>query len=146
MQGFISDYVKISVGLAYGTGTVAREGATLDMQGWDGVLAIVQFDAIEAGGTNSIKMQQGALANATDMADLTGTSQSIADDYDSKVAYIDLYQPRERYVRLYVSKDGAKACAETVTYIQYKGQFNPASAQGTGVAGEQHASPAEGTA
>ena len=146
MQGFISDNIKMSVGLAYASGTAAREGATLDMQGYDGVLAIVQFGAIEAAGTNSIKMQQGALSNATDMADLAGTSQSIADNYDGKVAYIDVYQPRERYVRVYVSKDGAKACAETVTYVQYKGQFAPTSAHGTGVTGEQFVSPAEGTA
>ena len=146
MQGFISDYVKLSVGLAYDTGTADRTGATLDMLGYDGVLMIAQFGAIDGGGTNSIKAQQGALSNAGDMADLAGTAQTIADNYDGKVAYIDVYQPRERYVRIVVDKDTSNNCAETVTYLQYKGQLQPVAAQGTGVAGEQHLSPAEGTA
>ena len=146
MQGFISDYTKLSVGLVYGTGTADREGATLDMKGWDGVLMIVQLATIATGGTNSVKAQQGALSNATDMADLLGTKQVIADDDDGEIVYIDVYQPRERYVRVYVDKDTSNACAETVTYLQYKGALNPTAAQGTGVNGEQHASPAEGTA
>lgn len=146
MQGFLSDYTKLSVGLAYATGTADRTGATLDMKGWDGVLMIVQLGTIEAAGTNSVKAQQGALSNATDMADLLGTSQTIADDDDGEVVYIDLYQPRERYVRVYVDKDTSHACAETVTYLQYKGALNPTAAMGAGVNGEQHASPAEGTA
>lgn len=145
MQGFLTDYTKLSVGLAYGTGTADREGAVLDMKGWDGVLMIVQFAAIANGGTNSIKAQQGTLSNGTDMADLAGTKQVITDDLDSTIAYIDVYQPREQYVRVYVDKDTSNACAETVTYLQYKGQFGPA-VQGTSVIGEQHASPAEGTA
>ena len=146
MQGFLSDFTKLSVGLAYASGTADRTGATLDMKGWDGVLMIVQLGTIEAGGANSVKAQQGALSNATDMADLLGTSQTIADDDDGEVVYIDLYQPRERYVRVYVDKDTSHACAETVTYLQYKGALNPTAAMGSGVNGEQHASPAEGTA
>ncbi len=146
MQGFLTDYTKISVGLAYATGTADREGAVLDMKGWDGVLMIVQLAAIEAAGTNSVKAQQGALSNGTDMADLEGTKQTIADDDDGEVVFIDLYQPRERYVRVYVDKDTSHACAETVTYLQYKGAIYPTAAQGTGVNGEQHLAPAEGTA
>ena len=146
MQGFISDYTKLSVGLAYGTGTADREGAVLDMKGWDGVLMIVQFAEIAVGGTNSIKAQQDSAVGMGTAADLEGTKQIITDDMDGKVAYIDLYQPRERYVRVYVDKDTSNVCAETVTYLQYKGALNPTAAMGTGVSGEQHASPAEGTA
>lgn len=146
MQGFLTDYTKLSVGLAYGTGTADREGAVLDMKGWDGVLMIVQLGTIATGGTNSVKAQQGTLSNGTDMADLLGTKQVIADDDDGEVVFIDLYQPREQYVRVYVDKDTSNACAETVTYLQYKGLSNPPTAMGSGVNGEQHASPAEGTA
>lgn len=146
MNGFLSQNIKISVALAYASGTADREGAVLDMAGWDGVLVIAQFGTIATGGTNSIKMQQGLLSNSTDMADLAGTKVTVADDDDSKIKYIDLYQPRERYVRVVVDKDTGNACAETVTYVQYKGLIQPVAAHGTGVAGEAHQSPAEGTA
>lgn len=144
--GYLSHNVKISVGLAYASGSADREGAVIDMKGWDGVLVIAQFGTIATGAVTSIKMQQGAAANLSDAADLAGTAQTIADDDDSKVKYIDVYQPRERYVRVVVDKDATNACAETVTYIQYRGREVPPSAHGTGVAGEAHLSPAEGTA
>lgn len=146
MSGFLSEKIKITVGLAYASGTADRNGATLDMQGWDGVLMIFQFGTIATGAVTSIKAQQGAASNLSDAADLAGTAQTVADDDDSKVKYIDLWQPRERYVRCVVDKDTTNACAETVTYIQYRGQEVPPSAHGTGVAGEAHLSPAEGTA
>lgn len=141
----LSENVKISVGLAYASGTADREGAVLDMKGWDGVLMIAQFGTIAAGAVTKLKAQQGAAANLSDAADLAGTSITIADDDDSKIKYLDLWQPRERYVRCVVDKDATNACAETVTYLQYRGKALPAT-HGTGVAGEAHLSPAEGTA
>lgn len=146
MIGFLSEKTKISVGLAYASGTADRNGAVLDMRGWDGVLVIAQFGTIATGAVTSIKMQQGTDASVTDAADIVGSGITIADDDDGKIKYIDLWQPRERYVRCVVDKDATNACAETVTYIQYAGRELPVSAHGTGVAGEAHLSPAEGTA
>lgn len=144
--GFLTDKIKITIALAYASGSADRNGATLDMKGWDGVLVVAQFGTIATGAVTLIKMQQGAAADLSDAADLAGTAQTVADDDDSKVKYIDLYQPRERYVRVVMDKDATNACAETVTYIQYSGQEGPVAAHGTNVAGEAHMSPAEGTA
>jgi hypothetical protein len=141
----LSTNVKITTALDYASGTADREGAALDMSGWDGVLMVVHLAAIAAGGTNSIKAQQGQASNLSDAADLLGTAQSIAADDDNEIYYIDVYQPRERYVRLYVDKDTSNACAESAIYIQYKGKSLP-STHATGVTGEAHVSPAEGTA
>lgn len=141
----LSEDVKITTALDYASGTADRTGAALDMAGWDGVLMVVKFATIAAGGTNSIKAQQGAASNLSDAADLLGTAQSIADDDDNEVYCIDLWQPRERYVRLYVDKDTSNACAESAVYIQYKGRALP-STHATGVTVESHVSPAEGTA
>lgn len=142
----LSQDVKITVGLAYATGTADRVGAVLDMKGYDGVLMICTLGAVATGAVTNIKAQQGAAANMSDAADLIGSSVAIADDDDSKIKYIDIHRPRERYVRAYVDKDATNACAETVTYIQYRGRERPVAAHGTGVAGEVHVGPAEGTA
>jgi hypothetical protein len=141
----LSEDVKITSALDYASGTADRSGATLDMKGYDGVLMVVKLATVAAGAVTSIKAQQGAASNLSDAADLAGTAQSIADDDDNEVYYIDLYQPRERYVRLVVDKDGSNACAESAVYIQYKGRTAPTT-HAAGVTGEGHVAPAEGTA
>jgi len=141
----LSQNVKITPALAYASAATDREGAVLDMQGWDGVLTIVTFAAIAGSAVTQIEMQQGAESNLSDAADLAGTGIAVADDDDDETYYIDLYQPQERYVRLYIEKNGANASAETATYIQYKGKYLP-STHAAGVTGETHAAPAEGTA
>jgi hypothetical protein len=142
----MSQEIKITVGLVYASANADREGAVVDMQGWDGVLIVATLGTIAAGAVTAIKAQQGAASAMGDAADLAGTSVAIADDDDGKVKFIDVYQPRERYVRAVVDKDATNACAETVTYIQYRGKILPTAAHGTGVVGEAHLSPAEGTA
>lgn len=141
----LSKDTKISVGLAYASGNADRNGAVVDMKDWDGLLIVCTLAAIAAAAVTSIKAQQGAESDLSDAADLEGSSINIANDDDDGVKYIDIWQPRERYVRAVVDKDGTNACAESVLYIQYKGKGLP-STHGTDVAGETHVAPAEGTA
>jgi hypothetical protein len=144
-MSLLSKDVKITTALDYASGTADRTGAALDMAGFDGVLMVVKFATIATGGTNSIKAQQGTASNLSDAADLADTKQVIADDDDNEVYVIDVWQPRERYVRLYVDKDTSNACAESALYIQYKARNKPTT-QATGVTVEAHVAPAEGTA
>lgn len=142
-----SKNLKVSSALDYASGTADREGAALDMQGFDGVLMIVKFAAIAAGGTNSIKAQQGAVSTLSDAADLLGTAQAVADDDDNQIYIIDVYRPQERYVRLYVDKDTSNACAESAIYVQYGAKDLPVvQTVANAVTYELHVSPAEGTA
>ena len=141
----LSENIKISTALDYASGTADRNGATLDMAGYDGVLVVCKLATIAVGAVTSIKMQSGAASDMSDAADLAGTGVSIAADDDDEIKYIDLYQPLERYVRCVVDKDASNACAESVVYIQYRGKSGPVT-QPTGTEGERHQSPAEGTA
>lgn len=147
----ISKNDKISVAITPtngAAGTTDIEGVPLDMQGFEGVLMLVTMGAITAGAVTSIKAQQGATSDLSDAADLTGTSQTIADDDDDQTFYIDLYRPTERYVRLYVDRATQNAVVASALYIQY-GEASARKApltHGTGVSGELHVGPAEGTA
>jgi len=124
-----------------------RNGATLDMDGFKGVLMVVKFAAIEAAGVNSIKAQQGAASNLSDAADLAGTKIDVAADDDNQIFIIDLYEPTERYVRLVVDKDTTHTTDEAAFYIQYGARFRPTTVTVTdAVTYERHISPAEGTA
>lgn len=141
-QVAISQAITPTAGAA---GTDDINGATLDMAGFEGVLIEVTFGAITAGAATSIKAQQGAASNLSDAADLAGTAQTIADDDDGQIFYIDLYRPTERYVRVVVDRGTQNAVVASATYLQYGAHDQPVS-HGATVSGELHISPAEGTA
>lgn len=144
----LSKNVRISQAIAPAAGAAGVttiNGATLDMSGWDGVLMIVTFGAITATGVQSVKAQQGQQSNLSDAADLEGTGQTVGDGDDEKTYFIDLVNPTERYVRVVVPRATANAVVAEALYIQYRGR-RPNVGHGTNVAGEVHASPAEGTA
>lgn len=135
--------VKVTEALDYASGTADRNGATLDMAGWSGVLVLVHSAAIATGATYGIKAQQGAASNLSDAADIAGTAQAIADDQDNTVNWIDV-KPTERYVRLVVDNDTSNATAQDAVYIQY-GPYG-VSLPVTDTDGESFNKAAEGTA
>ena len=144
----LSKNVKMTIAITPANGVAATtdiEGVTLDMQGFEGVLIEVVFGAITGSAVTSIKAQQGAESDLSDAADLEGTGQTIADTDDNKTFYIDLYRPEERYVRLYVDRATQNAVVASATYHQYAAAKAPVS-HATGVSGELHVSPDEGTA
>ena len=140
----LSKHVKLTVALPYASGTAVREGAILDMSGWDGVLAICVHATIAASAVGDLHMEQDTDPLMGTEADLLGTAIAIATDDDNQVFIIDLYKPLERYVRAVVTKDTSNAQAETVIYIQYRGQKLPVADMGADEY-ELHVSPAEGT-
>lgn len=143
----ISSEIKITSALDYVSGQAARNGAILDMQGYDGVMVVVHFAVIAAGALTSIKMQQDTDVAGATMADLAGTLITVADTGDNDVAVLDLYRPIERYVRVVIGKDAAFASAESAVYYQYGSGQQPTISNVAGlVAVEFHASPIEGTA
>ena len=141
-----TDQLTIAITSAAGVaGTSDLNGATLDMQGFEGVLMIVTFGVITGSAVTTIKAQQDSAAGMGTAADLLGTEQTVADTDDEKTFYIDLYKPEERYVRLVVPRATQNAVVASATYIQYGAKKAPVT-HGTNVSGETHVSPIEGTA
>ena len=138
----ISSAVTPTAGAA---GTDDINGTTLDMSGFEGVLVVVRMGTITSGAVTSIKMQQDTDSAMGTAADLTGTSQTIADTDDEKTYYIDLHNPEERYVRLVVDRGTQNAVVSSAHYIQYGAKAKPTS-QGSNVSGESFSRVAEGTA
>lgn len=126
-------------------GTTGIAGATLDMAGFESVLMEVVFGTITTGAATSIKAQQGSASDMSDAVDLAGTGQTVADDDDNKIFYIDLVKPTKRYVRVFVNRGTQNAVVASATYFQYGAGKAPV-VHGAEVKGELHASPAEGAA
>lgn len=156
LKAFASD-VRIVPILSYASGTADRVSNVVDMKGYDSCIIVVHFAAIAAGGTNSIFLQEANVAsNATTLtsgADLAGTLQTVADDDDNELKYIDVKKPLKRYLQLNVDKDTSNACAESAVAYLYNASERPvAHAEGTGtgggvdiVEGEAFLSPIAGT-
>lgn len=139
--------VKITSALDHAEGTADRNGATLDMQGYDGVLMISHFGDIAGGAVCSVKAQQDTDSGMGTAADLEGTGITVAADDDNQIFIIDLYRPLERYVRLVVDNDAANNTEQTALYVQYSGSKMPIDNNVTDASTyELHISPAEGTA
>lgn len=136
----ISQAITVTNGAA---GTTAINGASCDMQGYFGLLAMITFGAIVAGAVTSIKAQ-GSDDNSS-WSDLADTGQTIADTDDEKTFYIDIYRPRHRYNRLVVSRGTQNATVADALYLQYDARKAPPS-HGSNVSGETFATPAVGTA
>lgn len=125
-------------------GTSAITSSAVDCAGYDGCLFIVPVGAIVSGAATSIKVQQCDTSGGS-YADLTGTSQTIADTDDDKLFYVDVFQPKEQFLKLVVSRATQNATIGGIIAIRYNASNRPAT-QGTNVSGESFNWPAEGTA
>ena len=142
-----SSGMKVSTALDYASGSADRNGAILDMKGFENVMVVCKLAAIAGGAATTIKMQQDTAVGGGTMADLEGSGQSIAADDDNQIFIIDLIKPQERYVRVVMDKDGANACAESIVYIQYNPREKPVTQTvADEVTYERLISPDEGTA
>ena len=146
----LSSNVKVSTALDFLAAAAAldRNGAGLDMAGFDGVLVIVKMANIAAGAATTIKMQQSDDNGVGDgWSDLEDTGIAIADDDDDQVFVIDLVKPVKRWVRVVVDKDAANATNECALYVQYAARNYPVvQTVADEVTFERHVSPDEGAA
>ena len=131
---------------AKAAGATAQDGTAVDMQNWEGVLFVALFGTLTATQVTSIKAQQST-AKASGFSDLEDTKVGpLADDDGNKALVLDVKRPRERYVRLVVSRATANAGIDGVIAIQYGPRKAPATHDSTVASSEAHTSPAEGTA
>jgi hypothetical protein len=132
---------------AVAAGTTDQNSSVVDTAGYEAVRFVALFGALTASQVTSVKVQQGALSDGSDMADLEGTSTGPLADADSnKALIVEVVRPRERYVRLVVDRGTANAVIDGVIAELYQPRVMPITQDTTVSAAEKHASPAEGTA
>lgn len=151
MANQLSNRTKITVvknAVAAGS-TAITDASAVDMANYEGVLFLVKFGAIVSGAVTSVKAQQSSDNGSSDtFADLEGTSVTVADTDDNKVVPLEIWRPRERYVKPYVSRATQSATVDSIIAIQYGPRLHGTDQHDstTVVTPEVHTSPAEGTA
>jgi hypothetical protein len=149
-QGYLSDngYLQIATTTTEGAaGVSAITSDAIDMAGYDALLVIIPIGTIVTNGVQSVKLQQSDDDAASDAySDIVGSNQTIADDDDDKLKYIDLQRPQKRYIKVVITRATQNSTYGGIIAFKYQKRFRTTASHGTGVAGEQFNFPAEGTA
>jgi len=138
--------IRVSNAVAAGTSDVTS--SAIDMQNYEGCLMIFALGTITASAVTSCKAQQSSDDGGSDAyADLTGTSITVADDDDNQIVILDIYKPKERYLKGIIDRATQNAVVDGIFVLRYGAKKLPAvDDSSTVVASETHVSPAEGTA
>jgi hypothetical protein len=142
----LSSEVKLTkVSVATAAGTAAIDSDSVDMSGWEGVWFFTTVLAITGSGVQSINAAQ--CADDSTFLDLEGTGITIADDDDNQTFGVDVYRPKDRYVRLEVARATQNSAFGEIYALQYGPSKGPADNNvDDTITTELHLSPAEGTA
>ena len=128
-------------------GTTEQTGSVIDMQGFEGVQFVALFGALTATQVTSLKVQQGSLADGSDMADLEGSLHTALADVDgNKCLVTDLFRPQKRYVRCVVRRGTANAVIDGALALLYSPRIEPVTTDTTVKSTKLLVSPNEGTA
>ena len=126
-------------------GSSAATSEYIDTGGFEGVRLMVGLGAIVSGAATSVKVQQCDTSGGS-YADLLGSSITVADDDDFQVAVIDIYLPRERYLKVVTSRATQNATVDFITAELYGTRKEATTDDATVLSREIHVSPAEGSA
>lgn len=117
--------------------SIDDDSAIVDTQGYDGVIFMTTItDSVDTG-VATMTVEQNTANSGTGMAALAGavaTATSAAnDDLNNKILVVDVYRPRERYLRVNRTSATANIAYGEVTAILYQGNKMPIT-QGSDVA------------
>ena len=130
-------------------GATDVNGSTIDTAGYTGVMFILDVGTLTATQVTSMRAQQGAASDASDMADLEGSiAGPVADTDGQRYLVIDLFRPLKRYVRVVVDRATANAVLNGGVAILYGARDMPvtnAAAAGGIAFSKTLVTPAEGT-
>ena len=144
-MNFTKEIKAIRVENAVAAGTSPIDTDIVDTAGYEGVVFAISLGAIVSGAATSAKAQQNTANSTSGMADLAGTAITIADTNDNNVVLVDVYRPRERYVRCLIDRATQNATVDGVVAFLYGAKKKPVTQDAT-ISAELNVSPAEGTA
>jgi len=139
--GFLSENCKITkVADPTAASTDDVESASVDMDGWDGVLFLTSLGTPAA--DNTAHAEQSA--DDSTFNDLEDSEITLGGASDEDL-FIDIQRPSDRYVRMVVTPTTESTVGD-IWAIQYRGSQVPVDNTTAGtIAGVALVSPAEGT-
>jgi hypothetical protein len=96
----------------------AVNGAGVDMQGWDGVMFIVDLDAVTGSGTLDARVVRDDNSGFNSATNISGAALTQMVNANT-AGIIDVYRPSERYVRAVITQ-AANTVIAGVTAVRYR--------------------------
>ena len=107
--------VRHSNAVAAGT-TVITPSSGVDTKGFRGCMFVVHWGAIVAGGVQSIEAHQSSDDGSADAyTALAGSKVTVGDDADNKLTWIDVHEPRERFLKCVVNRATQNSAIDSIT-------------------------------
>ena len=131
---------------AVAAGSSACTSDILDTAGYTGVRFVIGFGAVVTGAATSIKVQQDTDPAGGTMADVLGSSQTVADTADNGLFITEIVTPLERYMRVITSRATQNATIDFLIAELFGSRKRPVTKDATVVGQEVAVSPIEGTA
>lgn len=133
-------------GFTVAAGAADVNSDIVDTAGYDGIRFIVGFGAIVSGAATSIRVQQDADSAGATMADLAGTSITVSDTNDNKMAISDIIRPQKRYLRVTTKRATQNSTVDFALAELYRARNMPVTQDATVISAEIALTPLEGTA
>ena len=95
----------------------AVNGDSVDMQGFESLVALVALGAVAAGASGTVKFQHRNLAT-DNWADVANASVDFADDDDDGIVALACEHVRRRYMRVVVERASANSAIRYGIYVQ----------------------------
>jgi hypothetical protein len=107
----------------------AIESNILDMAGFDGVLFVALLADVSDGSVLGLAAEQNDANSGSGMAALAGAVSFTAGatNADHKMLVLDVYKPRERYLRAKLTRTTADAAVSGILALQYGAKSVPTS-------------------
>jgi len=139
--------IRHNVAVAAGVTTITPS-AGVDTKGFAGCLFIVHWGAIVTGGVQSIECHSSTDDGVADAYAALSTSKvNVTDADDNKITYLDVYRPRERFLKCIVNRATQNATVDSITAILYDPVVMPTTHDAATVSGgELHVAEPAGTA
>ncbi len=129
----------LHVGAVAGTSDIT-DGASVDMQGWDGAMFIAQLGALSANQVTNLQIL-GADAD-TGHAALSGAVTANAADGDSdKLLIVDVVKPIHRYLKPLLNRATGNAVLDGIICVRYRGSKAPVTQGATVISAVTVAGP-----
>lgn len=115
------------VASAAAAGQADVNGTIIDMAGFTGVMFIALTGDVADTSALALKAEQNNLNQAGGMAELVGSAAIVAGatNADNKALVLDVYAPRERYIRAVLERGTANAAIDGIIAIQYVARSAP---------------------
>lgn len=115
-----------------GAGTSTQTSNTIDVSGFDSVLVLADLGAVVDTSALVLALQDGALANGSDAANISGANCSLTGNSSNNVQLaLDVQLPQSRYVTATLARGTANATINSITMILYNAKSKPVTQPST---------------